>query len=835
MYSFRKSGRLSANQSPSSASNSPRTRKFPSSPEIEHKSSLLTPSSTPVYTETTSRKNFRFSKLGVQFSDSVESSSGSPQPEGKGGYLAQNMCTSKVATSIRKSITSVVTQAAKSDKFCSESLHRAGYEEKPVSSSTPAYKQTASAMKSRDAGVVGSLRKFVDQNSSSVGLRTPAGSPAQKDYEMVSRSGSFLLKQVSEGPDSSGSRHSGSMYDPKSSEKRVHRLSRSQTSQNSVLSRTSVLAQQAGVLHNRSSLNEQVSRSSAYHTYSPSPGSQNTTFDFDSVETPCITVEDLVSPLSSNRRRKSLGCQDLSTNEKEQKSELAFKRQHMSERTGRNVTISGDGSVHSLPPKHLFTSVIDESVDTSYAEGKEWGSYNNSLSERLKTQSSYKSASPKFHGKQTFIKKASRISKTPENILTNVSGVQQLITTPSSVNSSVNMSPVHGGLKLTATPRTRKLKTDLRDVAKSTENQRSPKSLKKNLSHIRGVKKLLKTPRDLRSLRNVSGVKLLMKSPKSPKSPKNDLRDVRGVRKLMTTPKSPKSPQNDLRDVRGVRKLMTTPKSPKSPKNDLRDVRGVRKLMTTPRSPKSPKNDLQDVRGVRKLMTTPKSPKSPKNDLTDVRGVRKLMTTTRSPKSPQNDLRDVRGVRKLMTTPRTPKSPKNDLQDIRGVKRLMATPKTIKSPLNDLTDVLGVGSLMTTPQVTKSPKNDLTDVAGIKDLTKTRTPRLASKGLIDASSVHSHGKTSLLQSPEFGGHASQTENTPNSPDRSVVPGVLPSVVTGTHHTRHCTKFINKVPETDISTEIYIDQENVAVPKDIKVSTYSLSSLYQIYMYVIFPF
>jgi hypothetical protein len=868
-YSSRKSGKLSEKHSPESGPNSPHTRKCSSSPEIEEKARLISPSNTPVYKETTARKSSRFSKLGVQFPESVESSSGSQQTEGKRGSVAPSTCTSKLTASVRKSRTSGVTEAAESGEYGSEAPLRTGYKGKPVSSSTPAFKQSASTVKSRDAGVVGSLPKSVDQNSTSVGLRTPSRSPTQKDYEMVSSSRSFLLKQVlsqrisnsvgnlpselhEEGPSSSGSRYSESPYVPKSSGKRVHRLSRSETSLNSVSPQMSVLAQGADILHKRSSLKERVSQSHAYHTYLPSPGSQNTTFDFDSVETPCITLEDLVSPLSSNRKRKSLRWQDVSTSKEKQKSEPAFKRQHISERIGSNITFSGGSSLHSLPAQRLFTSLIDESVDTSHAEGKERGLHNNSISERVTTRSSYGSASPKSHGIQKLMKKASRISKTPENDLLNVSGVRQLMKIPSSLKSSVNdMSAVHGGMKLITTPRTQKLKTDSVDMAKLTKDQKSPKSPKKNLIDIPSVKQLMITPTDLQSprndLRNASGVKQLMKTPKRPNSPKNDLRDVRGVKQLMTAPKSPKSPKNDLRDVRGVRKLLTTQKSPKSPKNDLRDVRGVRQLMTTPKSPKSPKNDLRDVRGVRNLMTTPKSPKSPKNDLRDVRGVRKLLTTPKSPKSPKNDLRDVRGVRQLVTTPKSPKSPKNDLRDVRGVKRLMKTPKSQKSPRNDLRDVCGVKRLMASPESIESPlndltdirdvrrlmkttqvtpKNDLTDVVSVKDLTKRSSPRSSSKGLTDTNDVHCHVKTSLPpQSPEFGGHASQTESMPKSPERSIVQGVAPFVVSGTHRTRHGTKFINEVPEADRSIEVYANQKTVPMLEDIKVNTYTFPSVY----------
>jgi hypothetical protein len=713
LYSSRKSGKLSEKLSPKSGPISPRTSKCSSSPEIGQKAKLVSPSDTPVYKVSTSRKNLRFSTLGVQYPESVELSSGSQQAEDKEGSVAPSTSTSKLTASVKKSRTPRVTQTAKPDELGSESPRTTRYKGRPVFSNTPTFKQSAATVKSRDAGGVGSSSKSVYQNSTSFGLRTLSGSPAQKDNEIVCSVGPLIIEVSSprisksvgslpselheEDPNSSGSRYLESLYVPKSSGKRGHRLSRSDTSLNSFSPSTSLSAQGADILHKRSSLKEQVPQSDAYHTYLTSPSSQNTTFDFDSVETPSITLEHLVSPLTSNRKRKSLRWQDASTSKEKRKSEPLFKKRRISESISGSVTPSGRSSLRSLPP-HFFTSLIDESVDTSHPEGQEQVSYNNSFTDRLKTRSSYRSASPKFHGIQRLTQKVSRISKTPKIGLTNVSGGRQLMKTSSSVKSVSDTSVVHGSMKLITTPTTQKLKTDSIDRTKCVKDQKNPKSPKKNLNDISGVIQLRKTPRDLRSprndLRNISGLKQLMKTPMSPNSPKKDLRDVRASRQLMMTTKSPKSPKNLLRDTPGVRKLMTTPKSPQSPNNDLKGVSGMRKLTTTPKSPKTPKNDLRDVRGVRKLMTTPKSPKSPKNDLSDVRGVRKLTTTPKIPKSPKNDLSDVRGVRKLMTTPKSPKSPKNDLRDVRGVRKLMTTPKSPKSPKNDLRDVRGVRKLM---------------------------------------------------------------------------------------------------------------------------------------------
>ncbi|VEN49948.1 unnamed protein product [Callosobruchus maculatus] len=223
-----------------------------------------------------------------------------------------------------------------------------------------------------------------------------------------------------------------------------------------------------------------------------------------------------------------------------------------------------------------------------------------------------------------------------------------------------------------------------------------------DLSNVSGVKRLMKTPRTVKSPKNdlthVVGVKKLLATPKAAKSPKNDLSDIRGVKTLLKTPRAPKSPKNDLTDIQGVKNLLKTPRVPKSPKNDLTDIQGVKKLLQTPKAPKSPKNDLSDIRGVKKLLKTPVAPKSPKNDLTNVGGLKKLMGTPKVQNSPRNDLTNVGGVKKLMSTPKQPKSPKNDLSAIVPFKRLMSTPKPTKEPCNDLSNVSGVKDLFSDNQ-----------------------------------------------------------------------------------------------------------------------------------------
>jgi hypothetical protein len=66
----------------------------------------------------------------------------------------------------------------------------------------------------------------------------------------------------------------------------------------------------------------------------------------------------------------------------------------------------------------------------------------------------------------------------------------------STVKFANDMSVVHGSMKLITTL-TQKLKTDSPHRTKLVNDQKNPKSLKKNLSDISAVMQPKKTPRDL--------------------------------------------------------------------------------------------------------------------------------------------------------------------------------------------------------------------------------------------------------------------------------------------------------------------------------------------------
>ncbi|PSN47795.1 hypothetical protein C0J52_08163 [Blattella germanica] len=340
-----------------------------------------------------------------------------------------------------------------------------------------------------------------------------------------------------------------------------------------------VLLQNSGSRHSRTSSKKRVSWSSTGET------TVNTTFDFESIETPNIPLDRLVSPLSSNRKRRNDSWQISSINE-----ESPDKKRRVSPPKGRGFSAS-------TSPKNDLTDV---------------------------------------HGLKKLMQTPREI-KSPRNDLRDIRGVKKLMKTPKPVRSPKNdIRDVRGVKKLMKTPKpTKSPRNDLRDVRGVKKIMKTPiavKSPKNDLTDVRGVKKLMKTPKMVKSprndLRDVRGVKKIMQSPKIMKSPRNDLRDVRGLKKLMQSPKIVKSPRNDLSDVRGVKKLMQSPKTVKSPRNDLRDVRGLKKLMQSPRNVKSPRNDLTDVAGVKRLMSV----RSPKNNLSDFLGVEDLFHTP-SPKA----------------------------------------------------------------------------------------------------------------------------------------------------------------------------------------------------------
>jgi hypothetical protein len=186
--------------------------------------------------------------------------------------------------------------------------------------------------------------------------------------------------------------------------KRVYGLWRTETSLKLFAPSTCLSAQGANILHKRSSLKEQVLQSDTNHTNLTSPRSQNMTFDFDSVETPSVTLEHCVSPLKSNRKWKVWDGKVQVQVKKKWKWKPVFKKQHISERISRNVTSSGSSYLHSLPP-HLMIELIDESVDTFHPKGQEQVSHNNRFTVKVKTRSSYRSSSPNFCGNRSSCKR----------------------------------------------------------------------------------------------------------------------------------------------------------------------------------------------------------------------------------------------------------------------------------------------------------------------------------------------------------------------------------------------------------------------------------------------
>jgi len=162
--------------------------------------------------------------------------------------------------------------------------------------------------------------------------------------------------------------------------------------------------------------------------------------------------------------------------------------------------------------------------------------------------------------------------KQPRNDLTDVAGVKNLMKSPREKKQPKNdLSDLRGVKKLLNTPKVSKNPkndlSDVRGVKKMMATPKSQKTPKNELTDLVGVKNILRSPRNDKGpkndLSNVAGVKALMATPKTPfNSPVANYTDVQGVKKLLKTPGvQPKSPRNVLDDLTGVSDLVKTPKS----------------------------------------------------------------------------------------------------------------------------------------------------------------------------------------------------------------------------------------------------------------------------------
>ncbi|XP_050357385.1 serine/arginine repetitive matrix protein 2-like isoform X2 [Nymphalis io] len=188
----------------------------------------------------------------------------------------------------------------------------------------------------------------------------------------------------------------------------------------------------------------------------------------------------------------------------------------------------------------------------------------------------------------------------------------------------------------------------------------SPLSTPSNSPNLSGMKRLFAKNTPENDLRNVRGVKSLLRTPRNRKPIRNDLTEVSGVKKVFA-----RSPRNRLSDVR-VKEVFAV-----SPQNDLRRVSGVKSLFESTRKARTPKNALDDLTGVKNLYR-----KSPLNDLQNVSGAKKMLRLN----SPRNDLSDVRGVKQLYRH----KEIRNDLSDLSGVEELFHESHNLDSTFDQL-------------------------------------------------------------------------------------------------------------------------------------------------------
>ena len=304
-----------------------------------------------------------------------------------------------------------------------------------------------------------------------------------------------------------------------STSKIIMNTPKSRSSINSFLTPKSVLSQRSGSNRKKSSTNKRVSWSSTNHA-----SSAETTFDFDSVQTPVIALEKLVSPLSTRRKRKGDSWLFSSISESDSDLDMSIKRR----RSIKHSSLNMDNSVGSSTEQVKITKTV---------------------------------------------------SKSPKNDLTNIQEVKQLMKTPRMLKSPKNdLTDVYGVKRLLKTPRDPKSPkndlSDLRGVKRLMTTPRSPKPPKNDLSDVRGLKQLMKSPKIQKSPKNdltvVVGIRKLMETPRHTKTPRNDLSDVEGVADIMKTPNSSRSSnskhdmvkQEDISD-RSPKKNLQTDKSPR--------------------------------------------------------------------------------------------------------------------------------------------------------------------------------------------------------------------------------------------------------------------------------
>ncbi|XP_061088273.1 proliferation marker protein Ki-67 isoform X2 [Conger conger] len=200
---------------------------------------------------------------------------------------------------------------------------------------------------------------------------------------------------------------------------------------------------------------------------------------------------------------------------------------------------------------------------------------------------------------------------------------------------------------------------------------RTPKQKSEPVTCLTGVKRLVKTPKQVEDLGGIEGLLKIprepkvsqeaslvgMKEMKTPKQKIHQVEDLRGIKRLLKTPREPKVSQEAC--LVGVKEIMKTPKLKTTP---LVCTTGVKRLMTTPKQKGEP---VEDMIGLKRLMQTPKQKVEPVEDLT---GVKELMKT---PKQKGQPVESKFGIRKLMKSPKQRGVP---VEDFAGLQELMEEP-----------------------------------------------------------------------------------------------------------------------------------------------------------------
>ncbi|XP_069174714.1 serine/arginine repetitive matrix protein 2-like isoform X1 [Procambarus clarkii] len=321
------------------------------------------------------------------------------------------------------------------------------------------------------------------------------------------------------------------------------------------------------------------------------------------------------------------------------------------------------------------------------------------------------------------------------------------------------------GVKFMRTPKTASpdsnnpKNVDSANIRKILQHPEPVQDSKADYTDVRGVRKLMKTPKAAGSIDNadeahIIAIRRILRTPKSVSdSPKADYSKVAGVRALLKTPNTTAqgSPKADYTDVRGVKKLMKTPKAA-VPDDTDETLTAIREILCTPKRAQGIQNsDCSDVGFKNQIKTPITTNLDPTIEYSNIAGLDRLNICLKqiqvsSEKDSAPECSNFQVPQKLFRTPSSSsesKEPIADYSEPKGLKKLLATPRQKKcSPFSDYTNVAGMKKLLSTPHTPfNSPEADYTNVRGLRAL--MRTPKVKDNSL----EIDLEGLSQLMTTP----------------------------------------------------------------------------------------